>query len=337
MSKVVVRYLKEDEYDAWDAFADRSEYGTIFHKCYWNKAIYTIDRHVSIQVIGCFKGEELVAGMVMGTRKKFKLIRTMVPPYASSFYGPLIRERETGQASKAESFRHEIMDALLEFIEKEYQVISFSLPPGFKDIRSFNWRNYSSEVYYTYRAEMKDAETLFSRFLPALRRQIKKGEKLPYQIRDASSPAEIAAVYDLIHTSYMRQDHPIRFNREQLTSFLETPELKKHLRVRTIWWEDKPVATIVLLVEATMAYYWLAGGDHNYFRTGLNQVLLWQVIRELCEQGPYTFDFMGANTPSISNYKSGYNFELVSYYRVFKETGRIARRLMTVKRFIRGS
>lgn len=336
MSEFVVRYLTEDEYGAWDTFVDRSEYGTVFHKYYWNKAIYAIDPAVYIQVIGCFKGGELAAGMVTGGRKKFGLIRTMVPPYASSFYGPLIRERETEQASKAESFRHGVIDALLKFAEREYQIISFSLPPRFRDIRSFNWRNYSSEVYYTYRTGLKDPEALFSRFLPALRRQIKKGEKLPYQIRDADSPEDVVAAYDLIHTSYMRQDHSIRFSREQFTTFLATPELKKHLKIRTIWWDEKPVATIVLLVEAAMAYYWLAGGDHRYFRTGLNQVLLWQVIRELCESGHPAFDFIGANTPSISNYKSGYNFELVPYYRVFKETGKGARQLMAGKRLLKG-
>ena len=337
MSEFLVRYLAEEEYSTWDSFVDHSEYGSVFHKYYWNKAVYALDPSVSIRVIGCLKEGKLVAGMVVGSQKKFGFIQTMVPPYASSFYGLLIKERESEMVSKAESFRHEVLDALLRFTEKAYQISTFSLPPGFRDIRSFNWRNYSAEVIYTYRSDLRDPELLFNKFLPSLRRQIKKGEKLKYEIREPASPADLATVYDLLETSYRRQEHAIRFSRERFYTFMDTPALKNHLKVHSIWWENKPVAVIVLLVDGNTAYYWLAGGDHQYFNTGLNQVLLWQVIRKLHDSGFTTFDFIGANTPSISKYKSGYNFDLVSYYRVSKESGRMAGSLMVIKKLLRGS
>ena len=273
--------------------------------------------------------------MITGSRMKAGIIRVMVPPYASVFYGLLIKERESEMVSKAESFRHEVLDTLLQFIEKDYQISIYSLSPGFSDIRSFNWRNYSSDVLYTYRVDLHDPDYLFSKFLPSLRRQIKKGEKLKYEIREPVTLADMSVVYDLIETSYKRQAHTIRFNREQFYAFMDTPALKDHLRVYSIWWEDKPVAVIVLLVDGDTAYYWLAGGDHQYFNKGLNQVLLWKVIGKLHNAGCTTFDFMGANTPSISKYKSGYNFDRVAYYRVSKETGRGARQLMTIKRFFK--
>ena len=52
MSDYLVRYLTEEEYGKWDAFVDSSEHGSIFHKYYWNKAVFAIDPKVSIQVIG---------------------------------------------------------------------------------------------------------------------------------------------------------------------------------------------------------------------------------------------------------------------------------------------
>jgi len=335
MSEFQVRYLSEEEYNTWDAFVDQSEYGTVFHKSYWNKAIYALDPQVSIQVVGCFKEGRLVAGLITGSIKKFGLIRTMVPPYASPFYGILIKERDSAMLSKLESYRYGVMEELLHFIEKEYQIINISFLPGFKDIRSFNQRDYSSTEKYTYLVDTENPDQLFEKFLPALRRQINKGEKLEYQIRKLAGREELSLVFDLIESSYSRQSHSFRFERSQFYSFMENPALQKHLKTYSIWWEEKPVAAIVLLVDGSTAYYWLAGVDPQYNNTGLNQVLMWQLIRKMKDMGITTFDFIGANTPSISKYKSGYNFKLVVYHQVTKESGRGAPLLMSMKRYMK--
>lgn len=335
MSEFRVRYLKEEEHEAWDAFVDHSEYGTIFHKSYWNNAIFALDPQVSFQVVACFKEDRIIAGLSTGSMKKFGFIRTMVPPYASPFYGILFKERDTDMLSKLESYRYEVLDELLAFIEKEFQIIRLSLLPGFEDIRSFNLRSYTSEEKYTYLVDTSNPDLLFEKFLPALRRQIKKGEKLDYQIRELSGSGEMSIVYDLIETSYSRQRHSFRFGRQQFYDFMEQPELGKHLKVYSIWQEDKPVAAIVLLVDRSTAYYWLAGVDPQFSNTGLNQVLMWQLLKKMPELGITSFDFMGANTPSIAKYKSGYNFMLVSYHQLSRESGRGARQLMSVKRIIK--
>ncbi|MEN8202214.1 MAG: GNAT family N-acetyltransferase [Bacteroidota bacterium] len=335
MSEFQVRYLTEEEYDAWDTFVDQSEYGTVFHKTYWNQAIFALDPSVSIQVVACFKEERIVAGLITGSLKKFGLIRTMVPPYASPFYGPLIKERDSKMLSKQESYRHQVMDEFLGFIEKEYQIINFSFPPGFKDIRSFNQRDYQSVEKYTYMVDTAQADLLFDKFLPALRRQIKKGEKLEYRIRELNKKEEMDTVYELIETSYSRQMHPFRFDKKQFRDFMANPALDEHLKVYSIWYKEQAVAAIALLIDRGIGYYWLAGVDHQFSNTGLNQVLLWQLIRRMPELGIHSFDFIGANTPSISKYKSGYNFNLVSYHGVSKETGRGAHQMMSIKRFIK--
>jgi hypothetical protein len=335
MSEFQVRYLSEWEYETWDAFVDQSEYGTVFHKSYWNKAIFALDPGVSLQVVACFKEDRIVAGLITGSLKKLGIIRTMVPPYASPFYGILIKERDTELLSKLESYRYEIMEELLTFVEKEYQITRISLLPAYEDIRSFNLRSYTSEEKYTYLVDTSNPDLLFEKFLPALRRQIKKGEKLEYQIRELTGTGEMSIVYDLIETSYSRQRHSFRFSRQQFDDFMENPALKQHLKLYSIWQEDKPVAAIVLLVDRSTAYYWLAGVDPQFSNTGLNQVLMWQLLKKMPELGITTFDFMGANTPSIAKYKSGYNFKLVSYHQLSKESGRGARQLMSLKRFIK--
>jgi len=335
MSEFQVRYLTEEEYDDWDAFVDLSEYGTVFHKSYWNKAIFALDPLVSLQVVACFKENRIVAGLITGSLKKLGLIRTMVPPYASPYYGLLFKERDTEIQSKLESYRYEVLEELMRFIEKEYQIINLSFLPGFQDIRSFNLRDYTSLEKYTYLVETENPDLLFEKFLPALRRQIRKGEKLEYQIRELATPDEMSIVYDLIEASFRRQTHSFRFDRKQFYGFMDNPALKKHLKVYSIWWEEKPVAAIVLLLDRSTGYYWLAGVDPQFSNTGLNQVLMWQLLRKMQGLGITTFDFMGANTPTISKYKSTYSFNLASYHQVTRESEMGPRPLMSVKRFIK--
>ena len=123
----------------------------------------------------------------------------------------------------------------------------------------------------------------------------------------------------------------------EFLDFISTPELKDIITIHTIWWEEKPIATIILIIDGSVAYYWLAGGDHNFFKTGLNQVLMWHVIEFLHAMGISIFDLAGANTPTISFYKSGFNFDLVPYYLVSKESSKIASRLMVIKKLLKGS
>ena len=54
----------------------------------------------------------------------------------------------TAQITKAESYRKSVLDALLDFVEDEFHIISFSLFPDLIDIRPFSWRQYSSRVMY---------------------------------------------------------------------------------------------------------------------------------------------------------------------------------------------
>jgi hypothetical protein len=334
MSNFVIRYLDESDYELWDRFVDQSEYGSIFFKSYWLKNIYRLDPSVTLTLIGCFQKETLVGGMLIGSRKKFGLFRTVIPPYATCFYGVLFVERETGQSTRQENYRQAILEKMLGIIEENFHIISFSLPPVFSDIRPFIWRKYASRVLYTYRGSLRNSEeVLFDQFLPDLKRRIKKGEALHYTIDSEKSVESIDTAFALIEASFKKQNHPFRFNREDFQRFMNLPELDRHLKIHTIWWEEKPVATVVFIADNGVGYYWFAGADPNYLKTNLNQVLMWHGIKDLRSSGVTVLDMVGANTPTISYYKSAFNFQLTPYYRVTRETGGIARFLMGIKQF----
>ncbi|MEX0980799.1 MAG: GNAT family N-acetyltransferase [Bacteroidales bacterium] len=335
MGKFEVRYLSDNEIGSWDEFVDTCEYGSIFHKSTWIESLKQSDSFTNIDIIGCFnKDGEILAGAILPWKPVLKTFKVVVLPYATSFSGIVIEERDSEFLSKKESYRFELLEALLGFMEKRYDSISVIFPPSFNDIRVFKWRNYDLEILYTYQGDL--AEVRDNSFLPDIRRRIKKAEKLDYSIKNNMDDDHLRVVFDLISKSYKRQNHIFRFTKDAFFRFCKSDDLEDNILVYSIWKAHIPVSAIVILKDQDKAYYWIAGGDHTLFDTGLNQLLLWKVIESLKSKGVRWLDLVGANTPSISRYKSGYNFDLQPYYLVSKDTNPVFHILFTLKKTIQG-
>ena len=319
MDKIVVRYLKPEEYPVWEDFVDKNENGTIFHHYYWYEFIVSASSRTDLSILGCFIGGRLVAGTILAVRKR-GFLKFMVAPFATPFYGILIEERETKFLSKKENYRLRIIREFLKVLHRECHFIGLSFTPGFMDIRGFSWEKYAGQVFYTYRTELSDPGKVYDAFLPALKRQIKKGEKLSYEVKTSLEDDHLKAIYDLILKSYRRQDHPFRFSFGQIKKILEIEEIRQKVRLFSIWLDNKPVSSMIIMVDKACSYYWLAGSDPEYFSSGLNQVLMWKVLQDLAQSGVGCFDFVGANTETITRYKSSFNFELIPFYHVSKAT-----------------
>ena len=319
MDKITTRYLTPEEYPLWEKFVEKNGNGTLFHYFFWNEFVFSGSSGIHLSIAGCFRGEKLVAGTVQAVKKR-GFLKFLAAPYASPYYGILVEDRESKFHFKKESYRSELIKALLIFLEKEYHYIDFSLPPSFLDIRAFSREKFAVQVRYTYRTELKDIDRVYDRFLPALKRQIKKGEKLPHEVRTSVDSDHLRVVFDLILKSYKRQGQAFRFSFSQIKKLLETEKIRQRIRLFSVWLGNKPVSAMIIVVDKGCAYYWLAGGDHDHFNTGLNQVLMWKVLQELAQSGMECFDFVGANTETISRYKSSFGFDLVPYHHLSKAT-----------------
>ncbi|MFC2089960.1 GNAT family N-acetyltransferase [Bacteroidota bacterium] len=336
MSKWTVRYVTEDEYQTWDAFVMQNKDGTIFHTSRLALALLKVENNAHASIIGCFsKDGQLAGGMIVGWKQLPGKMKVMVTPYASPFSGPLVSARDTEYVTKQESHSFSILHVILDFVEREFNLVNFLLPTGFNDIRVFNWRNYSSRVFYTYVGEISDPEKLYKQFQSDIRRRITIAEKYSYSIKQNRSHDHVQIVYDLLSKSYERQDHPFKFTLEQFSDLLGDSDLKNNLSMYSVWNEDLPVAALLMLHYKDTAYYWMAGGDNEHFDTGLNQLLFWEVIKMMSELGLKNMNMVGANTPTISRYKSSYNFELVPYYSVTKIIGGIAKLAFGLKRMLK--
>ncbi|MEX0599100.1 MAG: GNAT family N-acetyltransferase, partial [Rhodothermales bacterium] len=73
---------------------------------------------------------------------------------------------------------------------------------------------------------------------------------------------------------------------------------------------DEIHAAVVILNDGRTAYYWIAGSRPGDGMT----VLIGELLPRLFNQGIELFDFMGANTPGIAEFKRKFGARLVPYF-----------------------
>jgi len=326
-----IRYLNENEFNLWDDFVEECESGSLFNKTYWLRDIYR-SKKATLRIVGCFdKNNDLIAGFAFGHKRKFNIFPIIIPPSLTPINNIVFKERDTRFNSKRESYYFRVFSQIIEFLEKYYKIISFTFPINFVDVRPFLWKNYREEIRYTYFSDISDLDNVFSNFDSDIIRRIKKTKELSFQIDTGKDITNIETFYTLQELSFRKQHHHFQLTREQFIDFLKVLTSKEKAKVYTIHLDQKPVASHVILFDKNIAYYWLAGSDPLYLKTGINQLLLWEAIKDIRKTGIKCFDFVGANTSTIAKYKGTYNFKLYPYFNLYKENGILIKFLMLLK------
>ena len=86
-------------------------------------------------------------------------------------------------------------------------------------------------------------------------------------------------------------------------------------------------AAFALLCDDRSASYWVTGSSPGPAMT----VLLGSVFPLLEAQGLESFDWIGANTPSIAEFKRRFGAMLTPYFRIEKVVPRLPRLLLALR------
>lgn len=76
-------------------------------------------------------------------------------------------------------------------------------------------------------------------------------------------------------------------------------------------------AGVVCLGKSRMSHYWMAGGIKGIWMT----ILIDELLKMLSKQSILTFDFLGANNPSIAEFKRRFGGEIVPYQGFHSNVG----------------
>src|SRR3990172_3268670 len=299
MSDLNVRFLNKDEYERWDSIVAALPSASIFDESKWLAAVADV-MGCDIRILGVFENDRLVGGVPLNISNKFGMpTATGIPltPTNSCIIEPL----ETIFTSKTTNYLLKITDAIGRFLQSKYDYAVVTNHPFIRDIRSFNWLGWSTQVLYTYHVDLAKAD--FSALPKERRKLIRKAEKSGVIIERSD---DFSAAHDLLAKTFRRKDVSLPLSSWQLSQIcLLCADNIVQFVAKTH--DGKAIAWVLLIVDfkRKVAYALFAGFDHAYQDTEAASLIQWKCIEYLKSNGFAILDLVGAENKSIANFKAG--------------------------------
>ena len=243
-----------------------------------------------------------MAGFLAYTKTKGPFRYLTVPPF-TPYTSPLLRspinESQLHQGNSP-------INLLIKALEEDLDAIRLHLHPSLADVRAFNWSGWNATPLYTYSVSLN--KNPLENWSESAKRRFRQ-HHAEYSIVASDNLDDAVS---LSQSSYARHQRPFPIERKKLLSFIQLlqPSVYYAISIK----EKRPEASIVLLRQGKTAYYWVAGSIPGNAMT----VLLGHLFSELPSTGIQFFDMIGANTPTIAEFKRRLGGELQSYYAVEK-------------------
>lgn len=312
MPDLSVKRLSESEYPLWDSFVESSPQGTIFNTSTW---AFIIREVLGVQhgIYAVLQGDELVGGFSFFHKKKAGLkVITRVP---LTPYNGILFHASQGEKSQRTSTEHkEIIELILQELEKEFNFIHFVLHPSIADLRPFLWRHWYTLPQYTYVNSLTDISHTWELLSSSLRRKINRAEENRFKIIQKDDPTVLLRFQEL---SYARAGMKPILSLSIFKRVCDAVARPRLLRIYSIVDAEANVhAERAILVYKDRAYDWIAGTNLEMEDEHANHLLVWEIFKRLSDEGVQTFDFLGANTPSVVEFKRSFGGELICYFEV---------------------
>lgn len=314
---------------AWDAFVHQAVGGTVFSTSAWLRcAAAATDGQV--HRLGCYRNGSLVAGLSGLARRRWGLYR-LETPELTPHTGLLLAPVNSKRPATVEAAQHRACTHLLDYIAKHYHRVFLVHAPTIADVRPFTWQGWDAHLRYTYRLTLGASDTLWEGLANLRRRDIRKAEKLGYQLQTTDDTALFRQHYEATYSNQTSGPPVASTIAERFVALVLEAGLAKAYKIAD---PEGTVAGLVVFAEGhDTAYFWTGGSDPAFNHTGANSLLFWQYW-ETCSQ--QYFDFVGANMPSIAFFKRGFGCDLVPYYAVVGYKSRWVKRAFGLRQALRG-
>lgn len=300
---------------AWDDLLARSPQATACSDLSFAARVASaLDFPASVAAV--WEGEALRAGTVLFEKRMGPYRAAALPPLVQ-YVTPLLK----AELRETDVHHHRSpLDALLAVVAEAFDQAQLLLHPSLTDVRPLQWAGWRVEPAYTYRLDLRAAETVTTGWSSNPKRTLKK-ERDAFEVTEGAAWTSEAVA--LVEASHARQEQSLGVAPE--TAWTLAQGLAEDGLVRTFVAHRGGTAEAGLLVltDGRTAHYWLAGSTPGPSMT----VLLGHVLGQLRDEGVAYFDFVGANTPSIAEFKRRFGAALVPYFRA-RHTARPELRLL---------
>lgn len=315
---IEVHVAENEELKNWDASIEASPYGTIFHTLDWLRIVENHTNSKLFPLIGV-KGEQVI-GLFPIFYKKNKILKMLFSPppkTAIPYTGPVLMGYENLKQAKKDSLVNEFYTQINNFInEMKPHYISLSFPPQLYDCRPFKWFGYQVEPEFNYILDISvGLSNLEPNFTYRARKRIEQAEKKGVKV-ELGSKKELLTLYDMLFNRYVDQGRSIPISKNYLLDIFNI-FYPKNLKIFTLIHDGNIIGGVVKLCYKDKMLDWIG---HPKTILGASDFLHRETMKWGFEKKYRYYEFIGANTPTISQFKSKFNPSLDVYYKLKKAT-----------------
>jgi len=309
-SKYQLELLSADDYELWDSFVKQSPQGTLFHTIRWANLVQQVFKR-DFQILVLYKKKQIVAGILFWP-KRVLFINSITHIPNTSYQGPLYGNPGASKSSSISSDYQKQSALLLEYLTENYHLIDIPLSPQIKDTRPYSWKNFKVETAYTYRFEISEFDILQQQFSQDLRRKIKKSAEQDIRF-EKSGDSKLLSRF--VIDSYREGATSPAISKELIQKFIDSAIKNGLGSLYYQYLNDEPISGIFVLEDDTTVYALFSGISAKKRQDTNNELVHAFVLQQPFYIGKQ-FDFLGANTKHLEQFKRSFGGNLVPYFKV---------------------
>ncbi len=279
----------------WENSPQRSAFSSLF---FADSAAAAYGLRARIHFVGREQQDE--AGAIVLYRGAGPFRSAGVAPFVQ--YSGLLLRRTSCEAAVHQ--RRSPLEAALRLLEMQYGRLLLLV--SLSDPRPAQWRGWKVSPLFTYLLAPGTGLAAWSR---TARRSYKKHVDA-YTVTE--QPGATSAVVAACAQSYARHGRALPTRECILTRLVDRLVRDGHARLFTVRHGGALEGGSAILHDGRTAHFWIAGSKRGPAMT----VLLGKTLGALADAGISSFDFTGANTPSIAEFKRQFGARLTTYYRL---------------------
>ncbi len=271
------------------------------------------------------RNETPIASCALFVGKRFNQPIVRLMP-VRSYDGVNFRKLEGSNNQKQEYEKLLSLQLLEEYLEKNFSFHQMAFPPGFMDIRSFQWAGATVIPRYTYIMDLNEFSE--ENYTWGLKKKLRMA-------RDASltfGTCGVEQLTELQDLSYKRHGRRSPVSRDMISRVLSNLNSAGMIELYCVKNKDgRVLAAVGLLVTKEASYFYVVGTNTEGER-GASALLYHEILNVGKQAGKSFVDFCGANTPTINLFKSAFGPRLQVYFRVWRANRFMARLASMVKK-----
>lgn len=302
-----LRYLRPDEYAAWDALVDASPQGSVFCRSWYLRAVPGETR-----VLGYFEGSHLLAGMPVHYEKRWGM-RLCCMPILTPAWG-VVMEPLSGKRTSAQSKEIEILSVFARRLSRETMFIQ-TFHPTIQNWLPFRWNGFQQTSRFTYVLEdLRDLSRTWRELKDSCRGQIRKAQKQGIKI-GICDPQVVAGASV---KTFRRQGFRLPYSTDQFRSLCEAAidnDAGQCFAAQDS--RGRVHAAALLMWDRKTAYYVAGGGDPELRDSGATSLLIWHLISFSASRSA-VFDFEGSDIEPIERFFRTFGATQRAYNYIFR-------------------